>query len=92
MDKSSPAIWNQIILCYSLPQKNDGLDSRMIQNLEEMVRNVCAHALELKYCDEFKHDCSTLLHALELTYKGSIHASPTQTPSILEKEWNPRLT
>ncbi|MBW0486179.1 hypothetical protein O181_025894 [Austropuccinia psidii MF-1] len=32
-----------------------------------------------------------LLPALELAYKTSINASTNQTPSILEKGWNPKL-
>ncbi|MBW0559779.1 hypothetical protein O181_099494 [Austropuccinia psidii MF-1] len=31
-------------------------------------------------------------HALELAHKTSIHASTNQTPAILEKGWNPKLT
>ncbi|MBW0546191.1 hypothetical protein O181_085906 [Austropuccinia psidii MF-1] len=33
----------------------------------------------------------TLLPALELEYKTSIHASTNQTPSILEKGWSSKL-
>ncbi|MBW0513179.1 hypothetical protein O181_052894 [Austropuccinia psidii MF-1] len=33
----------------------------------------------------------TLLQALELAYKTSIHASTGKTPEILEKGWNPKL-
>ncbi|MBW0582064.1 hypothetical protein O181_121779 [Austropuccinia psidii MF-1] len=36
-------------------------------------------------------DVCTLLPALELEYKTSIHASTNQTPAILEKGWNPKL-
>ncbi|MBW0591233.1 hypothetical protein O181_130948 [Austropuccinia psidii MF-1] len=36
-------------------------------------------------------DMCTLLPALELAYKTSIHASVNQTPAILEKGWNPKL-
>ncbi|MBW0587943.1 hypothetical protein O181_127658 [Austropuccinia psidii MF-1] len=36
-------------------------------------------------------DMCTLLPALELAYKASIHASTNQNPSILEKGWNPKL-
>ncbi|MBW0547733.1 hypothetical protein O181_087448 [Austropuccinia psidii MF-1] len=69
----------------------DGLAERMIQTLEDMVRRLCAYGLELKYCDGFTHDWCTLLPALELPYKTSIHASTNQTPAILEKGWNPKL-
>ncbi|MBW0537010.1 hypothetical protein O181_076725 [Austropuccinia psidii MF-1] len=56
-----------------------------------MVINVCAYGLEFKDCDGFTHHWCTLLPALELEYKTSIHASTNQTPAILEKGWNPRL-
>ncbi|MBW0592377.1 hypothetical protein O181_132092 [Austropuccinia psidii MF-1] len=36
-------------------------------------------------------DMCTLLPALELAYKTSIHAGTNQTPAILEKGWNPQL-
>ncbi|MBW0463942.1 hypothetical protein O181_003657 [Austropuccinia psidii MF-1] len=63
----------------------------MIQTLEDMVRQFCAYGLEFKDCDGFTHDWCTLLPALELAYKKSIHASTNQTPAILEKGWNPKL-
>ncbi|MBW0590003.1 hypothetical protein O181_129718 [Austropuccinia psidii MF-1] len=69
----------------------DGLAERMIQTLEDMVRRFCAYGLEFKDCDGFTHDWCTLLPALELAYKTSIHASTNQTPAILEKGWNPKL-
>ncbi|MBW0505402.1 hypothetical protein O181_045117 [Austropuccinia psidii MF-1] len=56
-----------------------------------MVRRSCAYGLELKDCDGFTHYWCTLLPALELEYKTSIHASTNQTCAVLEKGWNPRL-
>ncbi|MBW0586218.1 hypothetical protein O181_125933 [Austropuccinia psidii MF-1] len=72
------------------PQTN-GLTERMIQTLEDMAKRFCAYGLELKDCDGFTHDLCTLLPALELAYKTSIHASINQTPAILERGWNPKL-
>ncbi|MBW0502806.1 hypothetical protein O181_042521 [Austropuccinia psidii MF-1] len=69
----------------------DGLAGRMIQTLEDMVQILCAYGLELKDCDGFNLYWCTLLPALELAYKTSIHGSTNQTSSILEKGWNPRL-
>ncbi|MBW0524190.1 hypothetical protein O181_063905 [Austropuccinia psidii MF-1] len=63
----------------------------MIQTLEDIVRRVLAYGLEFKDCDVFTHDWCTLLPALELVYKTSIHASTNQTPAILEKGWNLKL-
>ncbi|MBW0569660.1 hypothetical protein O181_109375 [Austropuccinia psidii MF-1] len=71
--------------------QTDGLAERIIQTLEDMVQRFCAYGLEFKYCDVFTHYWCTLLPALELAYKTSIHASINQTPAILEKGWNPKL-
>ncbi|MBW0504177.1 hypothetical protein O181_043892 [Austropuccinia psidii MF-1] len=71
--------------------QTDGLAERMIQDLEDMVRRLCAYGLEFKDCDGFTNYWCTLLTALELEYKTSIHASKNQTSAILEKGWNPKL-
>ncbi|MBW0578807.1 hypothetical protein O181_118522 [Austropuccinia psidii MF-1] len=63
----------------------------MIQTLEDMVRRVCAYGLEMQYCDGFTHHWCTLLPALEVSYKTSMHASTNKTPDILGKGWNPKL-
>ncbi|MBW0578635.1 hypothetical protein O181_118350 [Austropuccinia psidii MF-1] len=63
----------------------------MIQTLENMIRIFCAYGLELKDSDGFTHDWCTLIPALELAYKTSIHASTGKTPAMLEKGWNPKL-
>ncbi|MBW0535922.1 hypothetical protein O181_075637 [Austropuccinia psidii MF-1] len=72
------------------PQK-DGLAERMIQTSEDMIQRLCAYGLELKDSDGFTNDWYTLIPALELEYKASIHYSTGQTPAMLEKGWNPRL-
>ncbi|MBW0515240.1 hypothetical protein O181_054955 [Austropuccinia psidii MF-1] len=71
--------------------QTDSLAERMIQTLEDMVRRFCAYGLEFKDFDGFTHDWCTLLPALELAYKTSIHASTNQTPAILEERWNSKL-
>ncbi|MBW0590948.1 hypothetical protein O181_130663 [Austropuccinia psidii MF-1] len=63
----------------------------MIQDLEAMVRQFCAYGLELKHCDLFTHYWCILLTAMESAYKRFIDASTNQSPSILERGWNPRL-
>ncbi|MBW0566785.1 hypothetical protein O181_106500, partial [Austropuccinia psidii MF-1] len=63
--------------------QTDGLEERMIQNLEEMIRRFCAYGLEFKDSDGFTHDWWTLIRALELAYKTSVHSSTSQTPAIL---------
>ncbi|MBW0558700.1 hypothetical protein O181_098415 [Austropuccinia psidii MF-1] len=56
-----------------------------------MSRIFCAYGLEFKDSDGFTHDWCTLIPALELEYKTSVHSSTGQTPAMLEKGWNPRL-
>ncbi|MBW0536495.1 hypothetical protein O181_076210 [Austropuccinia psidii MF-1] len=63
----------------------------MIETLKYMIRRLCAYGLEFKDSDGFNHDWCTLLPALELAYKTSVHSSTGQTPDFLEKGWNPRL-
>ncbi|MBW0587847.1 hypothetical protein O181_127562 [Austropuccinia psidii MF-1] len=71
--------------------QTDGLAEKMIQTLEEMIRRFCAYGLEFKYYDGFTHDWCTLIPALELAYRTSIHSSTGKTPAMLEKGLNPRL-
>ncbi|MBW0586181.1 hypothetical protein O181_125896 [Austropuccinia psidii MF-1] len=59
--------------------------------LMDMIRRFCAYGIELKDSDDFTHDLCTLIPALELAYKTSIHSSTGKTPEMLEKGWNPRL-
>ncbi|MBW0502463.1 hypothetical protein O181_042178 [Austropuccinia psidii MF-1] len=56
-----------------------------------MIRGFCAYGLEFKYSDGFTHNWCTLIPALELAYKTSIHSSTCKAPAMLEKGWNPRL-
>ncbi|MBW0552583.1 hypothetical protein O181_092298 [Austropuccinia psidii MF-1] len=62
----------------------------MIQALEDIIRRFCAYGVEFKDSDGFTHDLCTLLPALELAYKTSIHSSTEKTPAMLEKVCNPR--
>ncbi|MBW0549382.1 hypothetical protein O181_089097 [Austropuccinia psidii MF-1] len=63
----------------------------MIQTLKDMIRRFCAYELELKDSDGFTHDWCTLIPALELEYKKSIHSSFGKTPTMLEIAFNPRI-
>ncbi|MBW0560133.1 hypothetical protein O181_099848 [Austropuccinia psidii MF-1] len=63
----------------------------MIQTLEDIIRRVCAYGLELKDSYGFTHDWCTLIPALELAYKTSIHDSTGKNPAMLERGWNPKL-
>ncbi|MBW0560447.1 hypothetical protein O181_100162 [Austropuccinia psidii MF-1] len=71
--------------------QTDGLEERMIQKLEDMIIRFCAYGLEFKDSDGFTHDWCTLIQALELAYKKSIHYSTGKTQSMLEKIWNQKL-
>ncbi|MBW0509866.1 hypothetical protein O181_049581 [Austropuccinia psidii MF-1] len=72
--------------------QTDGLAERMIETLEDMIRIFCAYGLELKDSDGFTHFWCTLIPALELAYKTSIHALTGKNHAMLEKGWNPRLS
>ncbi|MBW0509109.1 hypothetical protein O181_048824 [Austropuccinia psidii MF-1] len=72
------------------PQTN-GLAERMIQTLEDMIRRFCAYGLDFKYSNGFTHDWCTVMRALELAYKKSVHSSAGQTPIMSEKGCNLRL-
>ncbi|MBW0578859.1 hypothetical protein O181_118574 [Austropuccinia psidii MF-1] len=54
-----------------------------------MIRTFCAYGLDFKDSDGFTHDWCTLIPALELAYRTSIHSSTGKTPARLEKGWNP---
>ncbi|MBW0591130.1 hypothetical protein O181_130845, partial [Austropuccinia psidii MF-1] len=69
----------------------DGFEERMIQTLDNMIRSFCVYGLEFKDSDGFTHDWCTLIPALELAYKTSIHSYTGKTPGMLGKGWNPRI-
>ncbi|MBW0525456.1 hypothetical protein O181_065171 [Austropuccinia psidii MF-1] len=69
--------------------QTDGLEERMIQTLNDMIRRLCAYGLDFKHSNCFTHDWCTLIPALELAYKTSIHSSTGKTPEMLKKGWNP---
>ncbi|MBW0460934.1 hypothetical protein O181_000649 [Austropuccinia psidii MF-1] len=73
----------------ALHPQTDGLAERMIQKLEDMIKQFCSYGLEFKDSDSFTHNLCTLIPALELAYKASIHSSTRKPPAILEKGWNP---
>ncbi|MBW0589569.1 hypothetical protein O181_129284 [Austropuccinia psidii MF-1] len=71
--------------------QTDGLAERMIQTFKDMNMRICAYGLEFKDSHGFTHDWCTLIPALGLAYKKSVHSSTGQTPAILEKGCNLRL-
>ncbi|MBW0566095.1 hypothetical protein O181_105810 [Austropuccinia psidii MF-1] len=98
--KLTSAIWTNIhrffgtklVFSTEYNPQTDGLAERMIKNLEEMIRRFCAYGLEFKDSDGFTNDWCTLIPELGLAYKSSVHSSTCQTPAMLEKGWNPRLS
>ncbi|MBW0542032.1 hypothetical protein O181_081747 [Austropuccinia psidii MF-1] len=83
--------WTKLSFSTAYHPQTNGPAERMIQALEETIRIFCAYGLEFKDSDGFTHYCFTLIPALELEYKTSVHSSKGQTPAMLEKGWNPRL-
>ncbi|MBW0548358.1 hypothetical protein O181_088073 [Austropuccinia psidii MF-1] len=71
--------------------QTDGLEERMIQILEEIIRGFCPYGLELKESYGFTHYWHTFIPTSELEYKTSVHSPMGKTPSILGKGWNARL-
>ncbi|MBW0556825.1 hypothetical protein O181_096540 [Austropuccinia psidii MF-1] len=97
--KFTPALWTNLHTFFGTklsfskayhPQ-TDGFAESMIRTLEDMIRRFCDYGLEFKDSDGFTHDWCTLICALELAYKTSVHTSTGQTPAMLKKGWSPRL-
>ncbi|MBW0491295.1 hypothetical protein O181_031010 [Austropuccinia psidii MF-1] len=65
--------------------QTDGLEEKMIQASEDMIRIFCAYGLEFKDSDGFTHYWCTLIPALELEYKTSVHSSTGQTPAVRKR-------
>ncbi|MBW0529928.1 hypothetical protein O181_069643 [Austropuccinia psidii MF-1] len=86
----------------NIPKNDDGLSRWALSNKPENPAYVPTSAepqipiegikiTDFKDSDGFTHDWCTLIPALELAYKNSIHASTGKTPAMLEKGWNPQL-
>ncbi|MBW0587560.1 hypothetical protein O181_127275, partial [Austropuccinia psidii MF-1] len=73
--------WTKLSFSTAYHHQTDGLAERMIQTLEDMIRRFCGYGLEFKDSYGFTHDCCTLIPALELAYKTSVHSSTGQTPA-----------
>ncbi|MBW0475001.1 hypothetical protein O181_014716 [Austropuccinia psidii MF-1] len=80
--KFTSAVWKnlhnlfgkKLSLSTAYHPQTDGLEERMIHKLEDIIRKFCAYGLELKDSDVFTNDWCTLIPALDLAYKTSIHA------------------
>ncbi|MBW0468046.1 hypothetical protein O181_007761 [Austropuccinia psidii MF-1] len=71
--------------------KTDGLEERMIQTLEEMIRLFCSYGQEFKDSYGFTHVWCTIILELEQSYNTSIHSSTGKTPEMFGKGCNPKL-
>ncbi|MBW0524207.1 hypothetical protein O181_063922 [Austropuccinia psidii MF-1] len=70
------------------PQR-DGLDERMIQTMEDILRNFCAYGREYKDHEGYTHYWVTLLQAVQMAYNTSQHSTTGKKPALVEKGWNP---
>ncbi|MBW0481228.1 hypothetical protein O181_020943 [Austropuccinia psidii MF-1] len=71
--------------------QTDGLDERMIQTMEDIIRRFCAYGMEYKDPAGYTQDWVTLLPAVQLAYNTSQSPTTGGSPSLVEKGWNPLL-
>ncbi|MBW0552755.1 hypothetical protein O181_092470 [Austropuccinia psidii MF-1] len=71
--------------------QTDYLAENIIQPLEDMIRRLCNYDSELKNSYRFTHDLCTLIPAIALAYKKSIHSSTGRTSAMFEKCCNPEI-
>ncbi|MBW0528212.1 hypothetical protein O181_067927 [Austropuccinia psidii MF-1] len=71
--------------------QTDGLEERMIQTNEDILRTFCAYGLEYKDHKGYNHDWVTILPAFQLAYNTSQHSTTSKPPALIEKGWNPLL-
>ncbi|MBW0515369.1 hypothetical protein O181_055084 [Austropuccinia psidii MF-1] len=71
--------------------QTDGLAERMIQKMEDIIRNFCAYGIEYKDHEGYTHDWATLLPEVQLAYSTSPHSTTGKSTSLVEKWWNPLL-
>ncbi|MBW0563933.1 hypothetical protein O181_103648 [Austropuccinia psidii MF-1] len=71
------------------PPQTDCLAEIMMQTIEQIIRIFSAYGLELEDSDCSTYYWCTLIPALHLEYKTSLHSPTGKTPEMLEKGWNP---
>ncbi|MBW0529645.1 hypothetical protein O181_069360 [Austropuccinia psidii MF-1] len=79
-------IWNRVVSWTAYHPQTDSLAEIMIQKLEDMVRNICAYGLELKYCDGFPHDWCALIPTKEISLRNEVpqNISPVSSSGTRE--------
>ncbi|MBW0467966.1 hypothetical protein O181_007681 [Austropuccinia psidii MF-1] len=65
--------------------QTDGLAERMIQTIEDILKQFCAYGMEYKDHEGRTHDCVTLLTAVQLAYNTSQNSTSGKTPALVEK-------
>ncbi|MBW0536891.1 hypothetical protein O181_076606 [Austropuccinia psidii MF-1] len=71
--------------------QTDGLAERMIKTMEDILRRFCAYGMEYKDHEGYNHDWVTLLPEVQLAYNTSQNSTTGNSPSMVEKGWNPLL-
>ncbi|MBW0524014.1 hypothetical protein O181_063729 [Austropuccinia psidii MF-1] len=71
--------------------QTDGTAERMIQTMEDIIKRFCAYGMEYKDHEGYTHDWVTLLPEVQLSYSTSQHSTTRESPSMVEKGWNPLL-
>ncbi|MBW0480406.1 hypothetical protein O181_020121 [Austropuccinia psidii MF-1] len=71
--------------------QTDRLAERMIQRMEDILKKFCAYGMEYKDHEGYTHDWGTFLPAVQLAYNTCQNSTTGNTPSLVEKGWNPLL-
>ncbi|MBW0510916.1 hypothetical protein O181_050631 [Austropuccinia psidii MF-1] len=97
---TSLLFWNNIICTCEVPKiimtsfstayhpQTDGLDERMIQTMEDILKRFYAYGMQYKDHKGYTHDWVTLLPAVQLAYNTSQHSTTEKTPALVEKGGN----
>ncbi|MBW0501794.1 hypothetical protein O181_041509 [Austropuccinia psidii MF-1] len=59
--------------------------------MEDILRRFCAYGFEYKDHEGYTHHWITLLPAVQLAYNTSQHSNTGESPSLVEKGWDPLL-
>ncbi|MBW0493115.1 hypothetical protein O181_032830 [Austropuccinia psidii MF-1] len=79
------------MLLKGVPPSNGWSSRKNDTDLRRHDQKILRLGLELKDSDGFTHYWCTIIPALELAFKTSIHYLTGKTQEMLEKSWNPRL-
>ncbi|MBW0475973.1 hypothetical protein O181_015688 [Austropuccinia psidii MF-1] len=71
--------------------QTDGLAEMIIQTMGDIIRGFCAYGMEYKDHEGYTHECVTLLPAVQLAYNTSQLSTTGESPSLVQKGWNPLL-